>query len=121
MAVAAAHRRADREEDDVGLGDRGTELVGEQQAPSLHVAGEQIVEARLVDRRLAASQLGKPVWVLVDACDRPAELGEAGRRDKPDVAGADHADVQGFLPLCALADSGSRAAMRPSAWIQRRK
>ena len=99
VAVAAAHGRADREQHDVGALHRAREVVGEQEALGLHVAGEQIVEARLVDRRVAGLELGQPVRVLVDARHRPAELGEAGGGDEPDVAGTDHADVQGFPPL----------------------
>ena len=98
VAVAAAHRRADGEQDDVGVAGGRAQLVGEDEAPGLHVAGDEVVEARLVDRRLAGLELGEARLVAVDAGDRPAELREAGRRHQADVAGADHADVQGFLP-----------------------
>ncbi len=54
MAVAAARRRADRDEHRVGLGDRALETGGEAQAPGADIGGDQIVEARLVDRHLAA-------------------------------------------------------------------
>ena len=49
-------------------------------------------QAGLVDRDLAALEAGDLVGVDVDAPDLAAELGEAGRGDQADVAGADHGD-----------------------------
>ncbi len=99
VAVAAAHGRADGEQNDVGRCAQPPQIVGEEQTLGLHVALDEVVEPRLVDRRAASLEIGKPLRVLVDAGDRPAELGKAGRGDEPDIAGADHADVQRFLPL----------------------
>ena len=54
--------------------------------------GDQLLEAGLVDRDLAALEALDLVGVDVDAPDLVAELGEAGRGDEADVAGADDAD-----------------------------
>ncbi len=67
VAVAAAHRRADGEQDDVGLLGGRPEIVGEDEAAGLHVALDEIVEARLVDRRLAVLELGERA---ADPCRR---------------------------------------------------
>ncbi len=115
MAIAAAHRRADGEEDDVGVGHRRPELGREDDAPGLQIAGEQRVEARLVDRHLALEEPGDARLVLVDAGDTPAELGEAGRRDEPDIARADHADVERHRP-----SAPSRREVSPFDRVRRR-
>ena len=65
--------------------------VGREVQP-LGVAREQLLQARLVDRHLAAAQALDLLGVDVHAPDVAAELGEAGRRDEADVAGADHSD-----------------------------
>ena len=93
MAVAAARRRADRDENRAGFGHRTLQLGRKAQAPGLHVGGDQIVEARLVDRHLAALQRRDLVGVLVDAGDVMAEIGKAGPRNEADVAGADHCNA----------------------------
>ena len=53
---------------------------------------DELGQAGLVDRDLAALQARDLVGVDVDAPDLVAELGEAGRGDEADVAGADDAD-----------------------------
>ena len=93
MAVAAPRRRADRDEDRVGLGHRRLQVGGEAQPPGLHVGGDQIVEARLVDRHLAALERRDLAGVLVDAGDVMAEIGKAGPGNEADIAGADHRDA----------------------------
>ena len=54
--------------------------------------GDELGQAGLVDRDLAALEALDLVGVDVDAPDLVAELGEAGRGDEADVAGADDAD-----------------------------
>ncbi len=56
MAVAAPRRRADGDEDGIGAGDGGAEIGGEAQAPGRGVGGDDLLQARLVDRHLAALQ-----------------------------------------------------------------
>jgi hypothetical protein len=62
------------------------------------VAREQLLQAGLVDRHLAAAQTLDLGSVYVHAPDLAAELGEAGCGDQPDIAGADHAN---WLSICA--------------------
>ncbi len=61
--------------------------------PGAHVAGDQIVQPRLVDRQFAAPQHGDLVGVLVDAGHVVAEIGKAGPGNEPDIAGTDHRDA----------------------------
>ena len=67
--------------------------VAKLKPPGLHVGGDQIVEARLVDRHLAALQRRDLAGVLVDAGDVMAEIGKAGPGNEADIAGADHRDA----------------------------
>ena len=69
-----------------GIGEVGREVQ------PLAVAGDQLREARLVDRHSAAQQLLDPGLVDVDAPDLAAELGEPGGGDQPYVPGTDHRD-----------------------------
>ena len=66
--------------------------------PACALRGDQIVEAGLEDRDLAAAQPRDLARVLVDAGDVDAELGEAGAGDQADIAGADHGDAHGVRP-----------------------
>src|SRR6185312_883562 len=69
-----------------------------REVQAIAVLGHQVGQARLVDRDLAALQALDLGGVDVDAPHLVAELGEAGRGDEADVAGAD--DAYGFA-LCA--------------------
>ena len=97
MAVAAARRRADGDEHGVGAVHRGGEIGGEGQAALLDVVGDQLVEARLVDRDLAALQALDLAGVLVDADHVVAEIGKAGAGDQADIARADHRNLHFVL------------------------
>ena len=93
VGVARVRRwRAHGDVDEVGavhrLGDVGRE------AQSCGVALEQLVEAGLVDRHLAAAQRFDPVGEDVADNDVVAELAEAGAGDEADVAGAEDSDVR---------------------------
>jgi hypothetical protein len=56
MAVAAAGGRADRDEHRVRAGDGLVQVGAEGQPSRTRVVGDQLVEARLVDRHLALAQ-----------------------------------------------------------------
>ena len=89
MAVAAARRRADRDEHGVGFADaRG--VAGEFEPALAHIGLDQIGEARLEDRDFAAIERGDFGGILVDAGHLMAEIGKAGAGDEPDISGADH-------------------------------
>ena len=93
MAVAAARRRADRDEHRVGGFDRAGEIVGKFQPPGAGIGGDQVGEARLVDRHLAARERADLFGVLVDAGHVVAEIGEAGPGNEADITGADHGNA----------------------------
>ena len=100
MAVAAPHRRADREEHEIGL--RRPSLARSVEnliRPMPQIALEQLVEARLVNRHAALVELLDLGRVLVDAGHVPAELGKAGGRDQADITSPNHANVHETKPL----------------------
>ncbi len=65
--------------------------VGREMQP-LAVARQQLLQTGLVDRHLAAAQALDLGGVDVHAPHLSAELGEPGRGDQADIAGADHSD-----------------------------
>ena len=69
------------------------EIRGEGQPPLAHVGRDEIVEAGLVDRDLAAQQALDLRRVVVDADHDMTEIGETGSRHQADIARADHRDV----------------------------
>ena len=92
VTIAAARRRADRDEDRVGLVDAVG--PGGKRKPLLrHVGRHEIGEARLEDRNFAAPERSDPAGILVDAGDVMPEIGETSSRDKADITGADHGDA----------------------------
>ena len=97
--AGVGRRRADGDEQQPRVLERLGEVGREVQ--SLAIAREQLLEARLVDRHLAAAQPLDLRGVDVDAPHLAAELGKAGGGDQTDVAGADHPDR-----LRALCSSG---------------
>ena len=119
VAVAAAHRRADREEHEVGV------LRPPRRGPSVKRAAQRACCARAARRgparrsaTLPALSSASRAGVLVDARDLPAELGEAGGGDEADIAGTDHADVQGFPPLWRVRRTSARG-IRTHAYPRR--
>ena len=77
--------------------------------------GDQLRQARLVDRDLAALEARDLVGIDVDAVDLVAQLGEPRRRDQADVAGADDADRLAFGAHEARQASGDLGADAESA------
>ena len=65
----------------------------EVEAPGREVALQQLVEAGLVDRRLAALEHLDLALVDVDAQDVVADLGEARAGDQADVAGTEDGET----------------------------
>jgi len=101
MAVAAARRGAHRDEHGVDALHRLLQIHGEGQAAGGDVAGDQIVQAGLVDRNFAALQPLDLAGVLVDASDVHAEFRKAGAGDQADIARADHRYAH-RVPLISL-------------------
>ncbi len=92
VAVAAAGRRADSDEDGVGFGD-ARRLVSKFQPALADVGFDEVRKSRLEDRNFALLERGDPARILVDAGDLMAEIGKAGAGDEPDITGADHANA----------------------------
>ena len=84
-------RRADRDVDEVGAVDRLADVTRE--AEPLGVPRDQLREAGLVDRHLAAPEGRDPLGQDVADDDRVPELGEAGTGDEADVAGTEDCDA----------------------------
>ncbi len=99
VAVAAAARRSDRDEDGGRVLHRALEVGGKGQPFALRVAGDQRIEARLVDRDFAAAQPCDLALVAVDTDDGKAEFGEAGGADEADVTGTNQNDLHSMFPI----------------------
>ena len=115
MAVAAPRRRAHGNEDGVGGLGRLGQAGGEEEPLLAHVLGDQLGQARLVDRHLASRQGGDLVGVLVDAGDDVAEVGKAGAGDEAHVTGTDHCNAHGWLisiQTCRHARAGVQPGRR---------
>ena len=78
MAVTAARRRADGDEDGVGAFYAARQIGGELQTPGTHVVGDQFGKARLVNRHDIALKRIDLAFILVDAGHVMAEIGETG-------------------------------------------
>ena len=88
--------------------DRRVEVGREAQALLGDVARHHLVQARLVDRDLAAEERVHLGLVVVDADDAVAVLGEAGAHDQTDVTGPHDAififSLQSPLPAPGMRD-----------------
>jgi hypothetical protein len=93
MAIAAPRRRADGDEDDVGLADRAGKFGGEGEPARLDVLRHQRLEARFEDRDLAAVQRLDLRLGLVDAYDGVTEIGKTGAGYQAHIARTDHRDL----------------------------
>ena len=90
MAVAAARRRSHGDKHGVRRRNRLGAVGGEQQPALGDVAGDEILEARLVDRQDTLSQALDLGRVLVDAGHGVTEIGKTNPGDEPDIARPDH-------------------------------
>ena len=88
-AVGALGRRH-AQEHDVGVGRRGRGADLEPQPSGREALGDDVGQALLDDRDLAAAQPRDAVLVDVGAHDVVAEMGQAGTGGEADVADTDH-------------------------------
>ena len=110
-------RRADRDELQRSVGDRGVDIGGESQAAAGDVAPDHVLQTGLVDGDAAAVEGLDLAGIDVQTHHVVADLGEAGTGDEADVAGPDHRYLQAgtfaSAPIEALmassAASGSEA------------
>src|SRR5262249_28979488 len=96
MPIAAPRGRADGDEHGIRARDRGGEIGGEFEAPGAHVAVDDLVEARLVNRNFTPLQAGDLAGILVDACDGNTEFRKTGTGDEADIARTDHGNAHMF-------------------------
>ena len=87
-------RRADGDEDDLGLANGARQRRRKRQPPFLAVAPHQLLEARLVNRDLPPLEHPNLGVVVVDADDVISAFGEAGTRDEAHIPGSDDSDFQ---------------------------
>jgi hypothetical protein len=90
MTIAAARRRADRDEYRVRLDHRVLEVRGEGQPAFARVGRDHVVEARLINRNLVAAQRRDLGGIAIDAGDVMTKVCKARARDQPDVTRPDH-------------------------------
>jgi hypothetical protein len=90
MAIAVPGWRSDRNKHHLRFGHRHGEICRKAQPASLDVGGDQIGQARFVNRDGAPLQRFNLGRVLVDADDLMTEISEAGPGNKTNVAGTDH-------------------------------
>ena len=91
VAVVAL-RRPYRDEHHLRASDGPGQVGGEGDPLGRDIAPEQLLEARLVDGRLAPPERLHLGLVHVDTGHEVARLGEAGARHEADVPGSHHCD-----------------------------
>ena len=96
MAVAAARRRADGDEDGLGGLGRLGQVGGEGQPALATFLATSSARPGSKIGISPALQRGDLVGVLVDAGDVVAEIGKAGAGDQADIAGTDHRYAHGL-------------------------
>jgi hypothetical protein len=84
-AVLGIHRRIEGDPQDVGVPQRGSRVGREAQAAGSDARLDQVLQARLEQRRDAGGQRAQGVTVVIQACDIVARAGQAGRRHGPQV------------------------------------
>ena len=99
-AAVLGLRRADGDELHLRMGHGLCAVGGEAQAAVVAVALDDVVQARFVDRHLAAVEHGDAPGVQIQAEHVVAHVGQAGRRDQADIAGAHHGDVHRAISGC---------------------
>jgi hypothetical protein len=92
-AVTTPRWSSNRDEDRVGIRDGARKLAAEFQPGGAHIGTDHVVQPGLVNRHFAAQKGGDLRFILVDANDLVAEIGETGAGNKANVAGADHGNA----------------------------
>ena len=98
-AAVFVRRRAHGDEHDFGTLDRSRGVGGELEPAGRVVGLDHWFEAGLVDRDDAMVQSLDLGGIDVHAHNIMADLGQAGARDQPDIAGTKNRDAHGTLPV----------------------
>src|SRR4051794_29091527 len=120
VAVAAAGRRSDGDEDRVGAFDARGDIGGELEPPALDIGLDQGFEPRLPDRHPTGVKGVDLGTILVDAAHFVAEIGKAGAGNESDIAGADHREThQTLLQIwLRLLASDFAIGQRCTCWLR---
>ena len=100
-----AWRSSYRDEKHFGLLDRLGKRRGEEQATGLMVLGDDLFEARLIDRQNALLQVIDLGLVDVDAVNPVAHLRDTGSGNQSDVAASNDGDIHSRI-LDSYIDTG---------------
>jgi hypothetical protein len=93
MAVAAAGRRADGNENRLGIGKAFGDFGREGEAACLDVARDDLVQTRLEDWNFPFAQRFDLRGISIDANNVMSEIGKTGTRHKANIARADHRNM----------------------------
>ena len=96
---------ADAHEGELGLAQSLAVVEGELEASGLGVLDDDLLEARLVDRKLATTEPLDLAGIDVDPDYLVAQLGEAGRRNQTNIVGTDNCDI-GHVRASLMRDRG---------------
>jgi hypothetical protein len=107
-----AGRRVDGHEHELGVGQAVLVARGEMQPARPHVALDELLQPRLVDRDAAVPQDADLALIDVDARHPVSKIGKTGSGNKPDVARPDDAD-RGHPAYTSNCESLSLLSTRP--------
>ena len=113
VPVAAPRGRAHRDEHGVGVAHGRGQVGGEGEPVRPDVGFDEVFEARLEDRDLAARQRRDALAVLVDAGDHMAEIGEARARHEAHIARPNHCNPH---QSHSATDIDRGLSLRPRGW-----
>ena len=122
-AAVFVRRRANGDKNDLCMCNRVRSIGGEAQRLARAIGGNDILQARLVDRNLACVQTLDLVRVDIDTDHIVADIRNAGTGDETDVSGSKNTDPhQGILLIPARYFTGSepRQAVRRSRWRKKK-
>ena len=115
-AAIGARWRVHRQDDEVRTRDRRRVIVGELQSTLRPLAGDEIIESRLVDRQAAGQDPVEARSVDLEGHDGVAETGQASAGDQPDVTGADDGDSGHGPPVFDRRRTGGPRSTRSVDW-----
>ncbi len=97
MTVAAPARRADGDEDGIGLGHSGLQVGAKRQPPGIFVVPHHFLETRLVNGNLALAQAADLIRVLINTDHVDAKFRKTGTGDKSYIPGANYGYMHGVI------------------------
>ena len=114
-AAVVVLRSRDAQEHDIGIGGRLRSTDHEAQPARRHGVGHDRRQPVFDDRDLAGLEPGDLAGIDVGTHDHEAEVGEAGARGEPDIAGSDHSNRRADRCLGGRRGRRSRIGHRRNA------